>query len=160
MDIIKILSLTLFCVCLVCGERRTVFIGKQVICKEYNKNYFYNVTCGIKLINRDKQLYYLNMHLRPVTIKNLRVWHTFSLIGKFIDIQKQFRMKTFYKFRTEYRPSGLYIEEDFCLFLRTKNETKVISLNNFINLSPDLFNCTCPIKVWCLKTRDVSPIFT
>lgn len=55
------------------GERNIVFSGKKLVCNEFNKDYFYNITCAIKLINRNKQLYSVTFSVKPVKIEGLKV---------------------------------------------------------------------------------------
>ncbi len=73
--IMKLLQflLFIFAVYLCFSERTVVFVGKQTDCKEYNKNYFYNLSCPMKPINRNVQTYSLYVSLKPVVIQNVHV---------------------------------------------------------------------------------------
>lgn len=55
-------------------------------------------------------------------------------------------MSSHYKFRTEFRPMGVKIEEDACEFLRNYNSTKLLNFSLFKNLPPSILQ-PCPISV-------------
>lgn len=55
-------------------------------------------------------------------------------------------MTSFYKFRTEWRPVGVKLEENACDFINANNATRVLSLHNFKNLT-DSFPKKCPLSV-------------
>lgn len=59
-------------VSLVHCERKVIFVSKHVVCKEYNKNYYHNFTCGMKLIDKKRRSYFLNYYMKSVTLEN---WH-------------------------------------------------------------------------------------
>lgn len=62
------------------------------------------------------------------------------------------RMKTYYKFRTQYRPSGIVLNEDACENLKRFNESdsdvsKLFSPAHVLNVPDEYRGMTCPIKV-------------
>jgi len=63
-------------VCYVDSRRSVTFVGRRVDCKEFNKEYLYDLTCGIKLISRDKQTYSVHMYIKPVVVHNIHVRYT------------------------------------------------------------------------------------
>lgn len=61
--------------CVAYCERIVAFVGKQVVC-EHNKDYFYNFTCGLKLVSKKKQLYSLSFYAKPLILHNWQVYLT------------------------------------------------------------------------------------
>lgn len=53
--------------------REVMFVGRKIVCKDYNPEIYYNVTCGIKMVNRYKQLYSMNYSFKPITIDSMHV---------------------------------------------------------------------------------------
>lgn len=61
-------------------------------------------------------------------------------------------MKTFYKYRTEFRPTGISTEEDVCEKLKNRDSSKIMKLSNFANIKIDpkietLLGLRCPLTV-------------
>lgn len=56
-------------------------------------------------------------------------------------------MKSYYKFRTEYRPLGISMDEDACGYFKLLNGTKLLDAEFFRNIPKELAGMSCPIKV-------------
>lgn len=63
-------------------------------------------------------------------------------------------MKTYYKFRTQYRPTGIVVDEDACAFHKFVNATKLVSFafSHLKNLPIHYLNSVCPLIVSENKT--------
>lgn len=56
-------------------------------------------------------------------------------------------MKSYFKFRTEYRPIGVMMDDDACPYVKFLNASKLITMANFKNLPMHYLSSVCPINV-------------